>query len=128
MTRGLDMTRHYDASERLAIDYSKIYKSLNHYASDELQRLPTTVKEDLLNLSPARRQTIYESMNKTFSEAAVDEAGGWPQFMAKSEHAVLGNLAQNLVKGTVETAKIMEAPEAPCRQMLMSSLARCKKL
>ncbi len=102
-----ELMRNYSATENMTLDYSKNFKSLNHYASDELKRLPTSFKEDLLNLPKGSRTSIYKIMNDTFSEEAVDEAGGWYQFMSKSEHKTLGNIAQNLVRDTAASARAL---------------------
>ncbi len=102
-----ELMRNYSATEKMTLDYSRNFKSLNHYASDELKRLPTSFKEDLLNLPKGSRTSIYKIMNDTFSEEAVDEAGGWYQFMSKSEHKTLGNIAQNLVRETAASARVL---------------------
>ena len=102
-----ELMRNYSATEEMTLDYSKNFKSLNHYASDELKRLPTSFKEDLLNLPKGSRTSIYKIMNDTFSEEAVDEAGGWPKFMSKAEHKTLGNIAQNLVRDTAASARAL---------------------
>ena len=54
-----ELMRNYSATEEMTIDYSRNFKSLNHYASDELKRLPASFKEDLLNLPKSDRVSIY---------------------------------------------------------------------
>ena len=101
-----ELMRNYSATEEMTLDYSKNFKSLNHYASDELKRLPASFKEDLLNLPKSDRVSIYKHMNEAFSEEAVEAAGGWYEFMSKSQYKTVGNIAENLVRGTVMTSRL----------------------
>jgi hypothetical protein len=101
-----ELMRNYSATEEMTIDYSRNFKSLNHYASDELKRLPASFKEDLLNLPKGDRVSIYKNMNEAFSEEAVEAAGGWYKFMGKSEYETTGNIAESLVRDTVMSSRL----------------------
>ena len=101
-----ELMRNYSATEEMTLDYSKNFKSLNHYASDELKRLPASFKEDLLNLPKSDRVSIYKNMNEAFSEEAVEAAGGWHEFMSKSQYKTTGNIAESLVRDTVVSSRL----------------------
>ncbi len=91
------LMRSYAATEQLTLDYSKNFKALNEYAALELKRLPDGIKEDLMKLPLKSRLKIYKDMHETFSEADVEAAGGWREFMSTENQAMLGTKAETLV-------------------------------